>query len=806
MRSVLLENLKDQAFLEVQQGVNKVDSWLSEHKASMAASANNPVFRTMDWAQIEPYLKSEEQRQAAFMYFGMIDVEGLLYTTLADQPKGKIDLSDRAHVKAALTGENSLSDPLIARIPAGKPIVAYAIPVWSGVPQADQPLGEVIGMMNGVIGIEQIIAVINDLAYGKDSYAFALNSKGEAIVHPNAELMSTLEKPAPSLLGADDLGLATVAQRMIDGQQGLKLVNIDGIEQYVSYVPLTEANWSVALVIPKSNIEAQLRPLNLMALVVVGLTGTMIAVLWQVQAFEQQQLKRSKAAADMANQAKSDFLANMSHELRTPLNGILGYAQIMQRSRSWGEKEHQGVSIIHQCATHLLTLINDILDLSKIEARRLELMPQPVHLPAFLQGVVEMSRIRADQKGLTFHYLPDIPLPEGVKIDEKRLRQVLVNLLGNAAKFTDTGAVTLRVNRLEQYSQSQSGQSQSSQSQSVRLRFQVEDTGVGIAPDAVSAIFEPFEQVGDRKRQSEGTGLGLAISYRIVKVMGSMLQVESELGVGSRFFFDVDVPLAAEWQRAMSYGDKGEVVGYEGDRKTLLIVDDKWENRSVIVNLLEPLGFRVIEAENGQVALDQVQTHRPELVITDLIMPVLDGYAFMAQLRQLDDKALSRTRVIVSSASVSQLDRQHSLDAGGDDFLPKPVHTDELLPLLQQYLELEWTWEAPPTALEAETGASVSSASASAPTLEPTSALNSTADLSDLLLPESEVLQELLTMVQQGRFKALQAALKRLAQENESYAPFAHQLKTWAQQFQAERIETFLQQHLKQGASADDRA
>ena len=783
MRDVLLENLQDQAFLEVQQGVNKVDSWLSEHKASMAASANNPVFRTMDWDQIAPYLKSEEQRQTAFLYFGMIDAKGLLYTTLADQPKGKINLSDRAHVKAALAGENSLSDPLIARIPAGKPIVAYAIPVWSGVPKGEQPLGEVIGMMNGVIGIEQIIEVINGLEYGENSYAFALNSKGKAIVHPNAELMSTLEKPAPTLLAADDLGLATVAQYMVDRQQGLKLVKIDGIEQYVSYIPLIEANWSIALVIPKSNIEAQLRPLNLMALVVIGLTGTMIAVLWQVQAFEQQQLKRSKAAADTANQAKSEFLANMSHELRTPLNGILGYAQIMERSHSWGDKEHQGVNIIHQCATHLLTLINDILDLSKIEARRLELMPQPIHLPTFLQGVVEMSRIRADQKGLAFHYLPDVPLPEGVKIDEKRLRQVLVNLLGNAAKFTDRGAVTLKVSMLEQ----------DSPSQSVRLRFQVEDTGVGIAPDAVAAIFEPFEQVGDRRRQSEGTGLGLAISYRIVKVMGSVLQVESQLGVGSQFFFDVDVPLAAGWQRTISHENRGEVVGYEGDRKTILIVDDKWENRSVIVNLLEPLGFTVIEAENGQVALNQVQTHRPDLVITDLVMPVLDGYEFMNRLRQLEDEGLSQTRVIVSSASVSQLDRQHSLDAGGDDFLPKPVHTDELLRLLEQYLTLAWEVRSPSTTSEMATDAAVS--------LSP-----APGSIETLLVPAPEIVREFLVMVQQGRFKALQTALKSLAQENESYVPFAQQLQAWAQQFQAERIEMFLQQHLAQEASTHDRA
>ncbi|MEO0535850.1 MAG: ATP-binding protein [Cyanobacteria bacterium P01_A01_bin.123] len=768
VRNLLLDNLQDNAFLEVQQGANEIDAWLSNHKAGMAASANNPVFRTMDWAQIEPYLQSEEQRQPEFMYFGMIDVDGFLYTTLPEQPKGEINLSDRAHVKGALAGQSSLSDPLIARIPAGKRVVAYAIPVWSGVPQANQPLGEVIGMMNGVIGIDMIIDVINSLSYGDNSYALALNSKGEAIFHPNAELMSTIEKPAPSLLESDDRGLAQVSQSMVNQETGLDLVEIDGIEKYVAYVPLEEADWSVALVIPRENIEAQLRPLDLIAIVIVGLTGTMIAVLWQVQSFEQQQLKRSKATADAANQAKSEFLANMSHELRTPLNGILGYAQILGRSHTWGEKEHKGIDIIHRCATHLLTLINDILDLSKIEARRLEVIPQPLHLPAFLQGVVEMSRIRAEQKKLEFNYLPDPILPEGIKADEKLLRQVLINLLGNAVKFTDQGAVTLKVSVL----------GESTAPSTARLRFQVEDTGVGIAPDALDTIFKPFEQVGEQKRQSEGTGLGLAISYRIVKTMGTDLKVESQLGVGSTFYFELDVPLAAEWRHAASTLSQGEVMGYAGDRKTILIVDDKWENRSVIVNLLEPIGFDVIEAENGKTGLEKAHAQKPDLIITDLVMPVMDGYKFMQQLRQSDE--LKATKVIVSSASVSQMDRQASLETGGDDFLAKPVHADELFPLLQQYLGLDW--KCAPTHLPSE-AVKIS--------------LNSSSDRIDkIAVPTTDVLQHLLQLAEQGRLKTLQTELQDLAQANGDYTPFAQQLQAWAKQFQAEKIEHFIQQHL----------
>ncbi|MBD2449595.1 PAS domain S-box protein [Nostoc sp. FACHB-152] len=464
-------------------------------------------------------------------------------------------------------------------------------------------------------------------------------------------------------------------------------------------------------------------------------------------------LTKAKEAAETASHAKSEFLANMSHELRTPLNGILGYAQILQRSKHLGEDERSRIDVIYQCGSHLLTLINDILDLSKIEAQKVELMTSDFHFPAFLQGVAEMCRIRAELKGIQFRYQLANELPVGIRADEKRLRQVLINLLSNAIKFTDVGSVTFTI----------------SYASEGKIRFEVRDSGIGIPQEKLQAIFQPFEQAGDRRRQIEGTGLGLAISKRIVELMDSTIQVQSEIGVGSIFWFEVHLQEAEEWVKSSQADDYGQIIGIKDRRPKILVVDDKWENRSVINNLLTPIGFEVTEANDGEAGWQKILEFQPDLVLTDLLMPELDGFELIGRIRQ--SEAFKHIIIIVSSASVFESDQHRSIEAGGNDFLPKPVQAIALFQKLRHYLNLEWLYEERTTDNQLDQ------------------------DHPELVLPPPAELKTLYEFVMKGNFKGIikQAAL--ISQIDPKYIPFAKQLHQLAKGFQDQEILALIHPH-----------
>ncbi|BAY66365.1 integral membrane sensor hybrid histidine kinase [Calothrix brevissima NIES-22] len=482
----------------------------------------------------------------------------------------------------------------------------------------------------------------------------------------------------------------------------------------------------------------------------------------------EQELRQAEETAKNASEAKSEFLANMSHELRTPLNGILGYTQILQRTENLSEKATKGIAIIYQCASHLLTLINDVLDLSKIEARKLELNLIDFYLPAFLDSVSEICRIRAEQKVIEFNLHLDRDLPTGIRADEKRLRQVLINLLGNAIKFTQQGSVTFKVKVLNQTANKQG-------EIIYKIRFEIVDTGTGITPEQATKIFLPFEQVGNQKRQTEGTGLGLAISQQIIALMGSQIQLESKFGKGSTFYFDLEVAESQNWAKVCRIVDRGTIIGYEGQRRKILILDDKWENRSVIVNLLEPVGFTVVEAINGQKGLEQVKIHKPDLIITDLIMPVMDGLEFIKTLRQSEE--FKHIAIIASSASVFANDQYKSIDVGANAFLGKPIEVETLLELLRQFLQLEWLYEVNKNSLKKPDIDSLS--------------LNNT-----IVVPAREVLQNLYELVQDGDIQSILEIAVQLGNSHEDLGAFTEQIIQLASNFQLKRLESFIQQSM----------
>ncbi|TAF64070.1 MAG: response regulator [Oscillatoriales cyanobacterium] len=484
---------------------------------------------------------------------------------------------------------------------------------------------------------------------------------------------------------------------------------------------------------------------------------------------EIQERQKAEAAAKAASLAKSEFLANMSHELRTPLNGILGYTQIFQRDKHLTEQQQDGIRVIHRCGEHLLALIEDILDLSKIEARKMELKPTEFDFAEFIHGVTAICRIRASQKGTAFNceYLSSIP--NAIAADEKKLRQILINLIGNAIKFTEVGGVTFKISAIKR----------TTALTNIKIRFQIEDTGIGIAADELSKIFSPFEQVGNTRRHTEGTGLGLAISHQLVEIMGGELKVESTLGKGSVFWFELELMEVEGGETNNKYSAK-IIKGFKGVNKKLLVVDDKWENRSVLVNLLEPLGFEIVEATDGQDCLNRVQEFQPDCILIDLVMPVMDGFEAVRQIRKLPE--FKHTIAIGTSASVYEAEKLVSLAAGCNAFIPKPIRVEELLDCLEVHLGLEWIYE------ELENRLTDSEVPHSQSKIEP----------EEMIAPPTEVIAILFDLAMMGDLGGIQKEAEKLKNIDFRYVPFANHLNQLAKDFEEAKILDLVQKYRNQ--------
>jgi two-component system sensor histidine kinase/response regulator len=412
--------------------------------------------------------------------------------------------------------------------------------------------------------------------------------------------------------------------------------------------------------------------------------------------------RRLQDKAEAANQAKSTFLANMSHELRTPLNAILGYSQLMARDTQITTGHQENLGIVIRSGEHLLNLINDILALSKIEAGRTVFQESAFDLHRQLHGLQEMFQLRADDKHLTLHLEVAPDVPRYVITDEGKLRQVLINLLSNAMKFTDEGGVVLRVGGQRQTSDIP--QRPDAQHPDYLLRIEVEDSGVGIAPEEMEALFDPFIQTTSGQRSQVGTGLGLPISRQFVDLMGGNLSVKSAVGQGTLFRLALPVAVAHMDQvEALKVKPRRRIIGVEpgqiapdGGPFRLLIVEDRATNRDLLLKLLQPLGFALRTADNGVEGVALCESWRPHLVWMDMRMPGMDGYAATREIKARAAVEGRKILVIALTASSFEEDRQAILATGCDDFIRKPYREHEIFDVLRRHLGIRFIEETEP--------------------------------------------------------------------------------------------------------------
>ncbi len=729
---------------------NTVFWWNQINVLTLKQLSLQPDIISMDAERQKPVLNNVVKAQQNLYLASTINQDG--WNVARSDSSKPVYYGDRPWFLGAKAGKEITYQSLISRT-IKQPAICMGAPI-------QQEPSKIVGVVMLCSELAALAEQIGELKFGKTGYALLVDRNGRVLAHPNSAMLSG-EK-------LENLSQYPPIRNVLEDRDGFfSFKNEQGID-WVSYGISLENGWNVVIVQQEAEFVINEQEFKSSVYLIASVTVIAVSALtWLLanhlirpisqltraaKAIAQGQLNRrveierqdelgtlatsfnqmaqglktsfkeleyrvrkrtaelnkAKEAAENANQTKDRFLARISHELRSPLNTIISYGKILQENPELTSNRVKGLSIIRESGIHLLNLIEDILDFSKLNVSKIELNPTWLNWESFLNGIVGMVEMSAIEKQLMFECQVVGNVATGIWADEKRLRQVLLNLLNNAIKFTHQGKVTLKV----------TVRKQTKSVGATSLRFAVIDTGVGISPEHLEKIFQPFEQVSLSEEGVDGTGLGLAISKQIVEMMGSQLKVKSKLGIGSTFWFDINLPMVevipeetentavkaltssarlvevipeeTENRAVKALENRAVKALISGARKNkILVVDDKEENHLVLKSILNPLGFRIVSVDNGQQALEAAPSVQPDLILLDLYMPVKTGFTLVRELRKIPK--LETIPIVLISATSYEVVKKASQHLGCEAFLTKPIDKKKLLALLK---ELGLTQEA----------------------------------------------------------------------------------------------------------------